>query len=154
MSKMSVLDKKVTLRRNGIRAALCVLWILAGVLLFVFNRGHTLLVDNRGAADGSYTAPDLISVSIDGGKGVEFFRNDRDRVTVAGIGHRIRIEFTDGREPIEGEFSLGLKDDMYLLSVPKMLAGIEPFVEPFFVQQEVRPADEEPEVDDFAFLHE
>ncbi|MDR1748381.1 MAG: hypothetical protein LBR47_04915 [Spirochaetaceae bacterium] len=154
---MSSLDRTVALRRNIVRAALrvvlCVLWIVLGILLFVFNRGYTLLVDNRGAGDGSYSVPDLIRVSIDGGKGVEFFRNDRDRFPVRGTEHRIRIDFSDGRQPVETEFRLGLKDDMYLLSIPQMIAGTEPFVEPFYVQPEVRTTDESGE-DDFAFLNQ
>jgi hypothetical protein len=123
--------------------ALGLLWIGLGALLFVFNRGHTLLVDNRNVEALGLRAPDLIKVSVDGKPVLEFFRGDRDRFTVAGIHHRIRIEFTDGKPPFEGVFDLPLKGDMYLLSVPKMIAGIEPFVEIFYTVPEARVPEEE-----------
>jgi hypothetical protein len=129
-------------RRTCIRAALVLLWIGLGVLLFAVYRGHTLLVDNRNT-DGGPRAPDLITVSVDGGKGREFFRGDRDRFAVTGAHHRIRIEFGDGAPPFEREFSLPVRDDMYLLSVPKMLNEL-PFVEVFHAAPEPRiPEDEE-----------
>jgi hypothetical protein len=131
-------------RPRIIRITLAALWIGLGVLLFVFNRGHTLLVDNRNVEDSGIRAPDLIKVSVDGKPALEFLRGDRDRVTVAGIRHRIRIEFTDGRPPFEGAFALPIKDDMYILSAPKMIAGIEPFVEVFRTAPETRVPEEEP----------
>ena len=87
-------------RGNCIRAALVLLWIGLGALLFTVYRGHTLLVDNRNTDEG-LRAPDLITVSVDGGKGLEFFRGDRDRFAVTGARHRIRIEFSDGSPPFE-----------------------------------------------------
>ena len=129
-------------RGNCIRAALVLLWIGLGALLFTVYRGHTLLVDNRNTDEG-LRAPDLITVSVDGGKGLEFFRGDRDRFTVAGARHRIRIEFGDGSPPFEREFSLPIRDDMYMLSVPRMLNDL-PFVEVFHTAPEPRaPEDEE-----------
>jgi hypothetical protein len=93
----------------------------------------------------------MITVSIDGGKGVEFFRGDRERFSVTGSKHRINVDFTDGTPPFEGVFTVGIKDDMYLLSIPKMTHNIEPFIEVFRTVQEQRtpepeelPADEEP----------
>jgi hypothetical protein len=129
-------------RRNCIRAGLVLLWIGLGALLFTVYRGHTLLVDNRDTDESR--APDLITVSVDGGKALEFFRGDRDRFAVAGARHRIRIEFSDGKAPFEREFSLPIRDDMYLLSVPKMLGDL-PFVEVFHTTPEPR-ADEEEEL--------
>ena len=128
-------------RRICIRAVLVLLWIGLGVLLFIVYRGHTLLVDNRNI-DGGPRAPDLITVSVDGGKGLEFFRGDRDRFAVTGARHRIRIEFSDGEPPFEQEFSLPIRDDMYLLSVPKMLNEL-PFVEVFHTTPEPRAPEEE-----------
>jgi hypothetical protein len=122
-------------RRNIIRAAFIILWIGLGVILFIFNRGHALLVDNRNLQDEGIRAPDLITVFVDNQNGLEFFRGDRDRFQVAGSNHRISIEFSDGRPPFEGTFTLPIKDDMYILSVPKMISGIEPFVEVFHSAQ-------------------
>lgn len=136
-------------RRILIRSALVLLWVGLGVLLFVTRRGHTLLVDNKGDPAGAYGAVDLMVVKMNGGKGVEFFKGDRDKFALAGSRHRIRIEFADGRSPEERDFTLPLKHDVYLLSVPKMLAGVEPFLEPFAAAFE-RPAEEE-ELPSFEF---
>jgi hypothetical protein len=116
-------------------------WLLLGTLLFVTGRGHTLLVDNRDFED--IRASDLITVYVDRGRGVEYFRGDRDRLTLTGSKHRILVEFSDGSPPFEGDFTLPIKDDMYLLSVPKIVNGIEPFVEVFHTAPE--PFNEEAE---------
>ena len=131
-------------RRLVLRLSLVLVWLLLGALLFIFHRGHTLLVDNRNLQEEGVRAPDLITVSIDGGRPLEFFRGDRDRFTLGGSKHRIRIDFSDGTAPFEGAFTLPIRDDMYLLSVPKMINGMEPFVEVFHTARETRaPAEEE-----------
>ncbi|MDR1211206.1 MAG: hypothetical protein LBK40_03130 [Spirochaetaceae bacterium] len=129
-------------RRLMIRAAITALWIGLGALIFIFNRGHTLLVDNRDA-EGVGRAPDLIEVSVDSSWPLEFFRGDRDRFTVTGSNHRIRISFSDGTPDFNGTFVLPIRDDMYILSVPKMISGIEPFVEVFHSAPEPRNPDED-----------
>jgi hypothetical protein len=83
---------------------------------------------------------------VDRGWGLEFFRGDRDRLTLAGSKHRVLIEFSDGSPPFERDFTLPIKDDMYLLSVAKMLNGMEPFVEVFHTAPE--PFDDEETGDD------
>lgn len=138
----------VKMRRMIFRACLVVVWVGALVAIFLLNRGHTVFVDNRGAAvggdtSGSYEAVELMKVSIDGGKAVEFFKGDRDRFPVTGAKHRIRVEFMDGRQPLEKEFRLPLITDLFLLSVPKMIAGIEPFVEPFVMEIATSRTDDE-----------
>jgi hypothetical protein len=131
-------------RKLFIRGGLVFAWLLLGALLFVTGRGHTLLVDNRDFEN--IEAPDLITVYVDRGRGVEYFNGDRDRLTLIGSKHRILIEFSDGSPPFEGTFTLPIKDDMYLLSVTKMVNGIEPFVEVFHTAPE--PFNEE--ADEFA----
>jgi hypothetical protein len=119
-------------RRLIIRIALVIFWIGLGVALFVLNRGHSLLVDNRGVEALNLRAPDMIAVRVNNGKALEFFRNDRDIFEVGGGTHRMHIEFSDGTPPFTGTFSLPQKHDLYILSIPKMLAGVEPFFEPFY----------------------
>jgi hypothetical protein len=126
-----------------IRAVLVVLWIGLGALLFVFNRGHTLLVDNRDLENPSGRAPDLIEVSVDSSRPLEFFRGDRDRFTVTGSKHRIAVRFSDGTPDFTGAFILPIQDDMYILSVPKMINGIEPFVEVFHTAPESRNPEDD-----------
>jgi hypothetical protein len=134
---------KTEKRRLIIRAALAVLWIGVGGLLFVFNRGHTLLIDNRDLEEPYIRAPDLIEVAVDSPWGLEFFRGDRDRLTVTGSKHRIKISFSDGTPDFTGSFKLPIKDDMYILSVPRIINGIEPFVEVFHTAPEPRSPEDE-----------
>jgi hypothetical protein len=130
-------------RRILICSALGILWIGLGCILFVVNRGHALLVDNRNVQEINLRAPDLITVSIDGQRGLELLRGDRDRLMVKGINHHIRVEFSDGTAPFEGDFKLPLKGDMYLISIPRMMGGIEPFLEVFHTAPEPRAPEEE-----------
>jgi hypothetical protein len=117
-----------------IRAALVLAWIVLGTALFITGRGHSLLVDNKDTAE--LPAPDLITVFIDGGPGFDYFRGDRDRISITGSRHRIRIEFGDGSPAFEREFVLSIKNDMYVLSIPKMLHGGESFVDVFHTAPE------------------
>jgi hypothetical protein len=137
---MSVSTKK---RKLIIRLALAVVWIGLAVCLFVTNRGHTLLADNRNVETPSITAQDMIKVTVDKRKAVELFRGDRDIFELGGGRHRIYIEFSDGTPPFEKRFSLPLGPDMFILSIPKMINGIEPYYEVFFTQQESRSSEEE-----------
>ena len=137
------MENNVKRRRLLIRLALVVVWIGLGVILFVLNRGHTLLVDNKNVESPTIRAPDLITVSVNKLKPLEFFRGDRDLFKVKGRQQRISIEFSDGTPVFEGSFVLPLWPDMYLLSIPKMLAGIEPYIEVFHTQPESRSDEEE-----------
>jgi hypothetical protein len=128
-----------------IRAAFVALWIGLGVFIFVGWRGHTLLIDNHDVA-GLPDAPDLIRISIDGGEGVEFFNGDRDRISLAGIKHKIRIDFSDGSAPFDGSFRLLLRADMYILSIPTLINKQSDAVEVFV--QSVQPHISEPEEED------
>ncbi|MDR0411080.1 MAG: hypothetical protein LBH75_03815 [Treponema sp.] len=118
-------------RRLIIRAAIVITWIGLGGILFVTSRGHSLLVDNRNVAALNIRAPDLITVTVDKGKSTEFLRGDRAIFKVGGGKHRITVEYTDGTPPFIKTFTLPLKGDMYLLSIPKLTNGIEPFYEEF-----------------------
>ncbi|MDR0730809.1 MAG: hypothetical protein LBF63_04010 [Treponema sp.] len=118
-------------------------WIGLGVVIFVNFRGHTLIVDNRNVEEAGLEAPDLITFTINGGKGLEFFRGDRDLFSMTGGSHRIRVAFSSGKPPFEGRFRLPVAENMYILSIPKMINGITPFVEPFHTEPERPTAEEE-----------
>jgi len=133
-------------RRLLIRLALVVVWIGLGVVLFVLNRGHTLLVDNRNVETPAIRAPDLIMVTVDKRKPLEFFRGDRDIFELGGGSHRIYIEFSDGTPPFEKRFKLPLGPDMFILSIPKMISGVDPYYEVFYTQQESRSVEAEEEI--------
>ena len=136
-------DKDVRRRRLIIRLSLVVVWIGLGVLLFILNRGHTILVDNRNVEQSALRAPDLIVVTMNREKPLEFFRGDRDIYKVGGGRQKIRVEFSDGTAPYETSFALPLGPDMFLLSIPKMVNGVEPWIEVFHTQPEQRKDDTE-----------
>jgi len=139
------MKKPVNRRRLLIRLVLAVIWISLGVLLFVKNRGHTVLLDNKNVEIPQITATDMIRVKVDGKNDMEFFKGDRDLVKVAGSRHKIHVEFSDGSAPFNTQFNLPLGPDMFLLSIPKMLNGIEPYIEVFHTQPESRNVEEEAE---------
>ena len=141
MGKTPVRKRKIL-----IQISLAIIWIALGILLFIFNRGHTLLVDNRNAEDPQLTAPDLVIVTVNNNKPLEFFRGDRDLYNLGGGRHKIRIEFSDGRPAFETSFNLPLGPDMFILSIPKMINGIEPYIDVFYTQPESRSDDEEEEI--------
>ena len=136
-------NKPQNRRRLFIRLILAILWIGLGALLFVKNRGHTVLLDNRNVETPQLRAPDMIQVAVNGRNAMEFFRGDRDLVKVAGGRHTIHVEFSDGTPPFDTRFSLPLGPDMFLLSIPKMLNGVEPYIEVFFTQPESRNVEED-----------
>ena len=128
-------------RRLFIRLALVVLWIGLGILIFVTNRGHTLLIDNQNI--DNLRAHDLITVTLNKEKPVEFFRGDRDIFRVSGGRHRLRIEYSDGTPPCEKTFTLPLGPDMFLLSIPRITSGADNAIEVFHRQPESRNVEEE-----------
>ena len=134
-------------KKKLLRTGIVVIWVSLGMLIFITARGHSLLLDNRNVELPELRAPDEVIVSVDGKAGINLFRGDRDRLTVTGSKHIIKVEFKDGKEPFEGEFILPIKDDMYILSVPKMINGIEPFVQVFQFTPESRNADAEEEIE-------
>jgi len=138
---MSTLNPKST-RRWMIRAILAVVYLAAAALLFVTGKGHTILVDNKDDPSGTYSALRGAVVSIDRAKPMEFFPRDRDKFIVKGQSHRIRVKLIGGQEEKTFEFRVPLGEDMTLLSLPRMMAGAEPWIETFVAPTaEQRAAD-------------
>jgi len=119
------------------RSILFVLYV-AVILVMVFSgRQHTILIDNKDAPDGSYTAIDGMEVQIDNLEALEYYPGDRDKAVVQGQRHKIKVNiFMEGRE-FETSFRVPFGQDMILLSVPKLAAGIEPYFEPFTVLESI-----------------
>jgi hypothetical protein len=118
-------------RMRVVRLGLAILYLGLGAAMMLSGRSHTVLIDNKGADDGSYEALDGILVSVDGKEGLEYYPGDRDKALVQGQRHRIRVElFSDGTIT-EKTFKVAFGESLVLLSVPKMVKGIEPFVERF-----------------------
>ncbi len=132
------------IRRLAVRATLAVVYLALVVFIFVNGREHTVLLDNKTAADGSTQAFKRVKVYVDERPPVELFARDRDMIKVLGQRHRIRIETQEGAVRLETEFTVPLADNMILVSVPRMAAGQDDFWEPFVVVYERPTSDDTP----------
>ena len=125
------------------RSVLCLLYILLAIVMFLTGRTHTILIDNKGDPNGLYKAVNGMEVSVDKGEPVEFYRGDRDKFTVKSQRHTINIEFFDGTEPVSFKVKVPVTQDYVLLSIPKYLAGIEPYMEEFDIYASNKAAAKE-----------
>jgi hypothetical protein len=133
-----------------VRGALAAVYLAIMILMLVTGRSHTILIDNKGAADDSYLAVDGMEVQIDRQEALEYYPGDRDKAVVKGQRHTIKVEvFADGTV-VEKQIRLPFGQDMVLLSVPKMLSGIEPWLEPFTPLQAQAQAQEDQAAEDKA----
>jgi len=136
------LDKGRIIRRLLIRLSLVVVY--AGLVLWVFvlGKGHNLIIDNKDLADGSLTAvTEGNLVSVDGKEASELYPGDRIMEPVKGQTHTIAIEDISGGNRIERKITLPVTKDTLLVSIPKLIAGVNPAVE-VFVPLKTAPANE------------
>lgn len=139
----AVIDPKVKSRRTVVRVVLCAVYAAAIAAVFTFGKGHTIIIDNKDTEDGQAKAFESVTVSVDGQEPLELMAGDRDMTKVRGQGHRVEITVKD-QQKREMRISLPLSEDTLLLSVPKLVAGIQPAVVTF-VPLEAPPAPEEPQ---------
>jgi hypothetical protein len=125
-----------------VRAGLLLVYVLLIVLMILTGRRHTILIDNKDAPDGSYSAINGMEVSIDAQESSEYYPGDRDKSIVQGQRHTIRVAIFDDNRSIEKTFSVPLWSDMMIISVPKLVAGIEPWIEPFTMAEQIEEAQE------------
>lgn len=138
-------SRAVKTRRLVVRLVLVALYLALATFVFLNGREHTILLDNKTAADGSVQAFRRVKVTVDNGKPLELYARERDLIKVKGQSHRIFIETQESAARTEAVFKVGLETDMLLLSVPKMAAGLEPFWEPFVSEADrPKPGDEAP----------
>ncbi|MFA6008313.1 MAG: DUF6672 family protein [Candidatus Shapirobacteria bacterium] len=123
-------------RKSIVRSILVVVYLGLIVLMLFTGKQHTILIDNKDAKDGSYTAIDGMTVQIDKQEAYEYYPGDRDKAIVKGQKHKIKVELFEDGSIIEDTFTVPLGQDMVLLSVPKLVAKISPYVESFTIQQE------------------
>ena len=71
-------------KRVVIRGIICLCYLLLAILMFVTGRTHTLLMDNKGNQDGSFSAINGMTVVIDNTTSEELMKNDRAKVIVKG----------------------------------------------------------------------
>ncbi len=130
MKVKKIIDPKVRTRRLVIRLALIVLYFGLIAVFFVIGKGHAILIDNKDVSE-EILGIDGVLVSIDGREALELYPGDRDRENVRSQSHRVRVEDFNGEVLAEKRFTLPIDKDMIVLSVPKLVAGIEPFLDDF-----------------------
>jgi hypothetical protein len=135
-------DPRTRARRMAVRAALFAAAVGLAALVFVTGKGHTLLIDNKDAEDGSALAIDGVMVSVDRQEALELYSGDRDRAAVMGQVHTISIEIIADGTTMRKKVRLPIGKEMLLLSVPKLAAGLEPSVIPFVPAQTVVAPEE------------
>lgn len=128
-----------------VRAVLVCVYLGIMALMVVTGRQHTVLIDNADAPDGSYSAVEGMAVQVDRLESSEYYPGDRDKAVVQGQSHKIKVElFMEGRTE-ERSFRVPFGQDMVIIYVPKLLAGLEPWLEPFTLnqqQQSTAPEDQ------------
>ncbi|OQB98128.1 MAG: hypothetical protein BWX81_00610 [Spirochaetes bacterium ADurb.Bin110] len=134
--------KNVKKHRLIIRASLLVIYVFLIVVMIHSGRRHTILIDNKDAHDGSYIGIDGMEVSIDNQEPLEYYRGDRDKAVVQGQKHTIKVELFDDGRKIEKTFAVPLWTDMVIIFVPKLVNGIEPWLEPFTVAEQLEESQE------------
>ena len=142
MKAKSVIDPKVRTRRLVIRLALVVVYFALIAVFFLIGKGHSILVDNKDVSE-EILGLDGVLVSIDGREALELYPDDRDRENVRAQTHRVRVEDFNGEVLAEKRFTLPLNKDMIVLSVPKLVAGIEPFLDDFVPLTALQANDED-----------
>jgi hypothetical protein len=93
--------------------------------------------------DGISPLPQGFSVSVDGLDPVSFsFGLDRDMAKVQGQSHRISVTGLSAGKSVQKNITLDLNDEMAILSIPKLVAGIEPAVTKFIPKAAVPVTNE------------
>jgi hypothetical protein len=128
-------------RRLIVRASCVAVYFVLLAVLFVNGKGHDILIDNRDSPDGAHLALDFVAVSVNGGESLEYYPGDRDRASVKGQKHRVVLELEDGSK-VEKNITVPLGQDMVLLSVPMLVAGVDGAVMPFTPLDAAPPPDD------------
>jgi len=123
--------KGISLRRIIVIACVLVLYVVLIVVSHNMGKGYYIYIDNSDFEDGSVVALEGVSVSLNGEESREYYPRDRDKIRVLGTKHTFSIEvFADGAKYEKHIDVKGLGDNV-LVSVPKLVAGIEPAVSVF-----------------------
>jgi len=142
-------DSSLKTRRLIVRGGLLLVYAGLIAVSLVLGKGHTVLLDNKDSEDGSVKAIESFSVSVNGEEPIPFMSGDRDMTKVQSQWHTLVVDING--QKTEKKFTVPLGADMVLLSIPKLLAGVEPALVPFEPQDEPAPASEEPAGNDNQF---
>lgn len=134
----------INARRLVARLVLLLVYVVLVVAVFRVGKGHTLILDDQDAEDGSYKAIEGISVSVNGGEPVAFELGlDRDMAKVVGQKHHIKIEGLPDGKTAEADITLSVWDDMVLVALPRIAAGTPPYASRFVPKEAPAPPPDE-----------
>jgi hypothetical protein len=127
----SLAGKSISLRRIIVIAAVLALYVVLIVISFNMGKGYFLYIDNSDSEDGLVLALDGVRVSLNGAEALEYYPKDRDRIMVLGAKHKLSIEVLSDESKYEKQIDVKGLSDNILVSIPKLVAGIEPAVSVF-----------------------
>jgi len=139
--KAPPLSPAVRRRRLLVRAALIVVYLGLIGLFFVTGKGPTILLDNKDTE--TLEGIDGVLVTVDGGEELELYGGDRDKATIRGQRFRVRVEVFDEGTVVDRRLRVPLSENMMLLSLPALVAGVEPALVPFVPLDVVLSPDDE-----------
>jgi hypothetical protein len=134
---MSANEPKTMTRRLLVRGSLIVVYLGIMMMAFVFGKGHTILLDNKDSGDGSVKAFENVTVTVDGQEPTELASGDRDMAKVRAQWHTIKLDING--QIVEKKITVPLGTNVLLLSLPKLVAGVEPAIIPFVAADEPPP---------------
>jgi len=134
-------DPNIKSRRLLVRIALIVVWALFIAVIFIFGKGHTLILDNKDAEDGSVKAFESLSVSVDGQDPIDLQAGDRDMAKVRAQSHKVEVTVKDGQKVVKA-IHVPLNEEVVLLSIPKLMAGAPDAVIKFVPKEAPVPAED------------
>ena len=106
---------RVAARRLAVRTALVAVFVGLAALAFLAGKGHTILVDNKDAEDGSVAAIDGVMAAVDRQAALELYAGDRDKAVVMGQIHTVSIEIIADGTKIVKKIRLPLGEEILLL---------------------------------------
>ncbi len=120
-------------RRLIVRSLLILVLLGLGAVSLVVGKGHTAVLDNmRPKTEGDPAAPRLVTIRLDDGEPVELTAGVRDLVLLMGQSHTYEVDWLNGQPPQQGEFSIPFSQEYILISIPRLKAGRDDWIEPFF----------------------
>ena len=124
---------KLTIKSKSfvIKVSLLVIYIFLSILMFVTGRTHSVIVDNKASEDGTVKAVNGMTVSVNKDFEAEFFRGDRDKISVKGQTLHVRVQSFDGKISYNGKVKLPIREDNLILSIPLLIAGDQNALMPF-----------------------
>ena len=139
MNGTATMDPNLKSRRMMVRGGLVIVYAILIAFVFYFGKGHTLLLDNKDSEDGTMKAFEGVTVTVDDQDPIEFMSGDRDQAKLRAQSHTVKVVVNNGPTIVK-QIKLPVMENMLVLSIPKLVAGVEPAVTVFVPIEEAAPA--------------